>query len=80
MGKIILGLEQLRCPRCRRFNTVEVHSDLPERDWLTCDFCGYKALLNFNPILDKYGLPLGLSREEKRDIGRHLKQNISKIG
>ena len=79
MGKIIIGVEILHCPRCGRVNIVEIHSDLPERDWLTCRGCDYRALLNFCPILDKYGLPLGLSREEKRDIGRHLKQNISKI-
>jgi len=79
MGKIILGIEHLRCPRCGRMNAVAVHSDLPARDWMTCRFCSYRAIINFIPILDKYGLPHGLSRPERRQFGRHLKKEIAKI-
>jgi len=79
MGRIILGIERLRCPRCGRMNVVAVHSDLPERDWMTCRFCGYKAIINYVPILEKYGLPHGLSRPERRQFGRHLKKEIAKI-
>ena len=78
-GKFYLGTEILRCPRCKGQNKVEIHSDLPEMDWLICIFCGYKAIINFIPILDKYGLPHGLSRPENRQIGRHVKQNLQKI-
>lgn len=78
-GKIYLGTEILRCPRCKGQNRVEVHSDLPEQNWLICVACGYKAIIDFIPILDKYGLPHGLSKPEKRQIGRHLKQNLKKI-
>jgi len=79
MGRIILAMERLRCPRCQQMNIVEIHSDLPARDWLICQYCGYKAILNFAPILDKYGLPHGLSRPEKRDFGKHLKKDLIKI-
>jgi len=78
-GKIFLGIEILQCPQCRRPNEIEIFSDLPERDWLICKFCGYKAILNFSSILDRYGLPHGLNRNEKRQIARHIKKNIDKI-
>lgn len=78
-GKIILGIETLRCPRCRFPNRVEIHSDLPAEDWLTCKFCGYKAVLYFRPILKKYGLPQGMSLAERRSFGRHLKKDIAKL-
>lgn len=78
-GKIFLGIEILRCPKCRVLNKIKIFSDLPEKDWLICAFCGYKAIFNFSPILDKYGLPHGLNLQEKRQIARHLKKNIDKI-
>ena len=79
MGKIFLGIETLYCPNCRYPNMIEVHSDLPDRERLRCIRCGYSALVNFVPILDKYGLPHGLSRAEKRDIGCNLKKESNKI-
>ncbi len=78
-GKIHLGIETLRCPQCRFPNRVEIHSDLPGQDWLTCARCGYRALLNLRPILSKYGLLAGMSVEEKRDFGHHLQADINKI-
>ena len=79
MGKIILGVETLRCPRCGRPNQVEVHSDLPDRDYLSCRFCGYRAKISFAPILDKFGLPHGLSQDEKWGMSRYIKTEIDKI-
>lgn len=78
-SKIILGIEKLRCPQCGAINLVEIHSDMPEQDNLVCGSCGYKALLDCKPLLDKYGLPHGLSRPEKRQTAKHLKQNIIKM-
>lgn len=78
-GKIHLGLETLCCPQCRYPNRVAIDSDQPAEDWLTCAGCGYRALLDVRPILRKYGLPVGLSTEEKRDFSHHLQQDISKI-
>ena len=78
-GKIHLGIETLRCPRCQSPNLVEITSDLPAEDWLTCARCGYKALLDIRPILKKYGLPAGLTIEEKRDFSQHLQKDIDKI-
>ena len=78
-GKIHLGIETLRCPQCRCPNRVAIDSDLPAEDWLICAGCGYRVLLDLRPILKKYGLPAGLSREEKRDFGQHLQHDISKI-
>lgn len=79
MGRIFLGIEKLRCPRCGQVNNVEIHSDLPERDYLSCGFCGYRAILNFAPIMDKYGVPRGTSKIEKREISQYLRSEISKI-
>jgi len=79
MAKIILGIEHLRCPRCGRINAVEIHSDLSKRDWLICRFCGYRAVINFAPILDKYGLSHAMSRPERRDFGKHLQKDLTKI-
>jgi DNA-directed RNA polymerase subunit RPC12/RpoP len=78
-GKIHLGIETLRCPRCKFPNRVEITSDLPSEDWLTCAGCGYKALLDIRPILKKYGLPQGLSIEEKRDFSNHLQRDLKKM-
>jgi hypothetical protein len=78
-GTVHLGVETLRCPQCRFPNQIEITSDLPPEDWLTCAGCGYRALLDIRPILRKYGLPLGLSIEEKRDFSRHLQADIKKI-
>ena len=78
-GKIHLGIETLRCPQCRFPNRVAIDSDLPAADYLTCARCGHRALLNLRPILQKYGLPEGLSREEKRDFSQHLQRDINKI-
>jgi len=78
-GKIHLGIETLRCPQCRFPNRVAIDSDLPSEDWLICARCGYRALLDLRPILKKYGLPAGLSREEKRDFSHHLQADINKL-
>lgn len=78
-GKIILGTEVLRCPRCKMPNGVEIHSDLPVEEYIECGACGYKARLDFRPILKKYGLPQGLSKNERRSLSRHLQTNTSKI-
>jgi hypothetical protein len=78
-GKILLGVETLHCPLCGWPNKIEIHSDLPAKDWLTCKKCGYRALLDYGPILKKYGLPQGLSRAERRTFGQHLKRDIAKI-
>lgn len=78
-GKIHLGVETLRCPQCRFPNKIEITSDLPAEDWLTCAGCGYKALLDIRPILKKYGLPQGLSIEEKRDFSNHLQRDLKKM-
>ncbi len=78
-GNIRLGVETLRCPRCRLPNRVAIDSDLPAEDYLICARCGYKGLLYLRPILRKYGLPEGLSREEKRDFSHHLQRDINKI-
>jgi phage FluMu protein Com len=76
MGKIILGIEHLRCPRCRRMNAVEIHSDLPARDWMTCRWCGYKAIVNYEPILDKYCTSTKLSRAERRNTSAWLQKEL----
>jgi len=78
-GTIHLGSETLRCPRCRYPNRVEITSDLPAEDWLTCVGCGYKARLDIRPIMRKYGLPQGLSIEEKRDFSNHLQRDLKKM-
>ena len=78
-GKIHLGIETLRCPQCRFPNRIAIDSDLPLEDWLVCANCGYKAILNLSPILAKYGLPIGLSRDEKRDFSQHLQADLKKI-
>ncbi len=78
-GRLHLGTEHLRCPRCKGINIVEIHTDHPASDWLICQFCGYKAIINFIPLLDKYGLPHGLSKPEMRDIGKHLKEDLAKL-
>lgn len=77
-GRIDLGTEYLACPSCRKMVAVKIHTDLPERDWVACK-CGYRALLNFIPILDKYGLPHGLSRPEKRQLADHLQRNVARL-
>lgn len=78
-GKIILGIEILRCPQCNIQTHVEIHSDMPAHDWLACRGCGYRAILDYAPFLVKYGLPGGMSRPERRSFGRHLKRDIAKI-
>lgn len=78
-SKLFLGCESLRCPRCGRVNRVPVHTDLPDRQWLTCGGCGYRALLNCAPLLEKYGLLPGLNQSEKRTAGRYLQAEIAKI-
>lgn len=77
-SKLRLGIETFNCPRCRKPVSIEIHTDLPDQDWLACP-CGYRARVNFIPILDKYGLPHGLSRPEKRQLAEHLQRNIAKI-
>jgi len=79
MGRIIIGIERLKCPRCKRTNVFEIRSDLPERGWRECGACGYRAIMNFVPILDKYGIPHGASRIEKREIGEYLQRETAKI-
>jgi DNA-directed RNA polymerase subunit RPC12/RpoP len=79
MGRIILGMEKIRCPRCRRVNMVEIHTDLPKANWLTCAYCGHKALMYYGPLLEKYGLVPGLSRQENRQFGRHIKKDVAKL-
>ena len=79
MAKIILGIERIRCPRCRRENLVEIHTDLPPKGWLVCGYCGKKGLIFYGPMLDKYGLIPGLSRPERRSFSKHLKKDIAKI-
>jgi DNA-directed RNA polymerase subunit RPC12/RpoP len=78
-GRIFLGRETFRCPRCRRPVPVEVHSDVPDQDWLGCPVCGYRALLNFRPLLDKYGVPCNASITEKREAGDFLQRETAKI-
>jgi len=78
-GKILLGIETLKCPVCRTENRIEVHSDLPAQDMLTCRGCSYSAILNYGPILKKYGLQPEMSRPERRDFGKHLQSDIAKI-
>lgn len=78
-GRIYLGTETLRCPRCRRQVRVGIHSDMPDRGRLVCPWCGYRALLNFRPILDRYGVPPDASRQERREIGDHLQREAAKI-
>ena len=78
-GTIHLGIETLCCPQCRYPNKVEITSDLPAEDWLTCAGCGYKALLDIRPLLQKYGLPQGLSIPEKRDFSRDLQADLKKL-
>jgi DNA-directed RNA polymerase subunit RPC12/RpoP len=78
-GRIFLGREHLRCPRCKRQVSVDVHSDVPDQDWLTCQSCGYKALLNFRPLIDKYGVPPDSSIPERRDTGDYLQREVAKI-
>ncbi|MCD6476168.1 MAG: hypothetical protein J7K85_07925 [Anaerolineaceae bacterium] len=78
-GRIFLGIEDLQCPRCGGVNHVKIHSDLPERDYLSCTFCGYRAMLNFAPIMDKYGVPRGASKAEKREITQYLRSEVGKI-
>ncbi len=79
MGRIIIGVERIRCPRCGRINAFDIHSDLPELDRRACGACGYSAVINFAPILDKYGIPRGASRQEKRDLTRYLQKETTKI-
>jgi len=52
---------------------------MPDKDYLTCSSCGFRGVINFKPMLDKCGLPHGLSRPEKRQFGRHLKADLEKI-
>ena len=78
-GRIFLGIEALRCPRCGKVNRVEIHSDLPGRDYLSCAFCGYRAMLNFAPIMDKYGVPRGASKAERREMPQYLQSEVGKI-
>ncbi|MBW2673202.1 MAG: hypothetical protein JRD89_07280 [Deltaproteobacteria bacterium] len=78
-ARLYLGIEVLRCPRCKAAVSVPVHTDLPERVYLSCAGCNYRAMLNTAPILDKYGIPAGLSRAERRQTARHLQDNITKI-
>lgn len=77
--KLLLGIEKLICPRCGRVNLMEIHTDLPQSEWLTCEFCGYKAVLDFSPILDKYGLVESMNRSEKRCFAKHLRKNLEKL-
>jgi len=79
MGKIIIGMEKIRCPRCRAANELEIHSDLPEKDYCKCCACGYRAIINFAPILEKYGILRGMSRPESRETARFLRAEINKI-
>lgn len=74
-----LGTEIFKCPKCLGPVPIEIHTDLPEQDWLSCPTCGYRALVNTIPILDKYGLPHGLSLPEKRQLADHLQRNIAKM-
>lgn len=79
MGKILLGTEAVQCPRCGRVNLLEITSDIPIEDFLTCGECGFRDVMDFAPILRKYGLYQGMSKTEKRDFGKHLQQDIAKI-
>jgi DNA-directed RNA polymerase subunit RPC12/RpoP len=76
--KLILGVEWLTCPQCKRQLGVEINTDMPDVNWLPCPHCGYKALINLAPILDKYGIPHGASRPEKQQIGQQLKKIAGK--
>lgn len=79
MGRIIIGTERIRCPKCGRINIFDIHTDLPERDRRACGACGYSAVINFIPILDKYGIPHGASLQEKRDMTKYLRKETNKI-
>jgi len=76
---LLVGVETLSCPVCGRPNKIAVSLGMPERQWMTCAGCGYRGLLDLGPILAKYGLPAGLSRNEKIDFVRHLKKDVAKI-
>lgn len=79
MGKIIIGMEKIRCPRCRAINELEIHSDLPKKDYHKCRACGYRAIINFAPILEKYGILSGMSKPEIRETARFLRAEVDKI-
>jgi len=78
-SKLYLGTEILWCPQCKGVVSIPVHSDMPERIYLSCRGCGYRAVLNTVPILDKYGLPHGLSQSERRQTATCLKNEVAKI-
>ena len=78
--RTLVTVEKLRCPRCRTVNQVPVWSDAPLQDWATCDGCGYKAVLNFGPLLDKFCIPpVGLSNNEKAELARGIQREVGKL-
>ena len=76
---IYLGTEYLTCPKCGLAVRVHVMHDMPALDYLECPGCNYRAVLDMTPILDKYGLPHGVSRQESADIARTLPDQVSAI-
>lgn len=76
---IYLGTEWLRCPVCRYPVRVDVMHDLPAEDWLRCPWCHYRAIMDYRPILDKYGIPHGVSKPEALDIARYLPREVARI-
>jgi DNA-directed RNA polymerase subunit RPC12/RpoP len=71
-GKIFLGIEHLRCPRCGAIVRIPIHSDCPERAYVQCKGCGFKDVMDFTPILKKYGLRTEMSSTEKTETARWL--------
>jgi len=71
-GKILLGIEYLRCQRCHAIVRVPIHSDCPERAYVQCKGCGFRDVMDFMPVLKKYGLRTEMSGPEKTDAARWL--------
>jgi hypothetical protein len=76
-NRIFLGTEHLRCPRCRSIVRLPIHSDCPERAYVRCKFCEFRAVMDFAPVLKKYGLRTEMSQSEKTETARWIERETS---
>jgi ribosomal protein S27AE len=77
-GRILIGTEHLRCPRCGAIVRLPIHTDCPSRAYVQCSGCGFRDVMDFGPVLKKYGLRTEMSASEKTDTARWLSHEADK--
>jgi hypothetical protein len=71
-GKVFLGIEHLHCPQCHALVRIPIYSDCPDKAYVQCKGCGFRDVMDFAPILKKYGLRVEMSNHERTETARWL--------